>query len=274
MVNVTTSDILTEERIRRVIEGEREYPLIWNRFFRTLPLSDDVDNDTIKIPSDDGLMSNPERVGEGSEFPKTEEDHSTQSVQVKKHGFEVKITDEAQAFSVFDVVTVQAEKAAQRFNEYINELAFNVVSTASNQHSSSPISTGSFDFDAITDGNKQLKDSQLSPDFMVVNTEGENVLMNSSNFQRASELGDEITQEGAIGRVAGLDVLVDNSGHMADASAEAYIVDADEYGYEVVKQDIAMNEYRDEKRQADIMQWWTMREWTVVESDAVIKVTA
>lgn len=276
MVNITTSDVLTEDRIRRVIEEEREYPLVFNQAFRTITMDDDYPSKTIDIPEDEAVMSEPERVGEGSEFPRTEEDISTTSVTVEKHGFEVAITWEATQFSVFDVVARQTEKAARRFNEYINRLAFNVIDDADNQHPSSPVDTGdidgnSFGFELATYANKVMKDDQLNPDMMVVNTEAEHVLLNSDNFQRASELGDEVTREGAIGRFAGHDVMVDQSGLMPENSPEAYLIDTDEYGYEVVKQDIATDEYEDQSRQAQIVQWYTMRNWLAIDPEAALK---
>jgi len=277
MVNITTTDILTEQRIRRVIEEEREWPLVFNEMFRTITMDNDMPTKTLEIPEDDGLMSQPRRVGEGSEFPRTEEDYSTTPVTVKKHGFEVSITWEATQFSVFDVVARQTEKAARRFNEYINELAYDVVSDTNNQHPNSPLdandagtNASSFGFELATEAKKELKDDQLNPDMMVVNTEGEQELLNSNNFQQASDLGDEITRNGAIGRFAGLNVMVDNSGLMPSGTPRAYLVDTDGYGYEVVKQDIATDEYEDQSRQAQIVQWYTMREWLAIDPEANI----
>jgi hypothetical protein len=277
MVNITTSDVLTEQRIRRVVEEERQWPLIFNDFFRTITMPADHPTKTLEIPEDEGLMSEPRRVGEGSQFPRTEEDYDTTPVTVKKHGFEVSITWEATQFNIFDIVARQTEKAARRFNEYINRLAFDVVSDSNNQHPSSPVVPGDvsessgFDFALATGAKKILKDDQITPNMMVVNTEGEHALMNSDNFQRASDLGDNVTRDGAIGRFAGLDVMVDNSGLMPSGSAEAYLVDTNEYGYEVVKEDVATDEYEDQSRQAQIVQWYTMREWLAIEPEACIK---
>lgn len=280
MVNVTTTDVLTEQRIRRIINEERDYPLIWNQVFDTVQMPDDHPSKTWELPQDEAVMSMPGRVQEGGEFPRTEEDVDTQTVTVEKHGFEVKVTWEATQFSVFDVVARQTEKAARRFNEYINLQAYNVVSEPENQHPSSPVTSGDFaesdgfDFGLATGAKKIMKDDQLSPTMLVVNTEGERVLMNSDNFQRASDLGDETTRSGAIGRFAGMDVMVDNSGLMPDDDPEGYLVDTNEYGLEVVKRDIATEEYEDPKRQANIIQWWTMRNWHVEEPEAVLKFTA
>lgn len=277
MVNVTTTDVLTEQRIRRVIDEEREYPLVFNEAFETITMSDDMPTKTLEIPEDDAVMSEPQPIAEGAEFPRTEEDISTTSVTVQKYGFEVAITWESTQFSVFDVVARQTEKAARRFNEYLNRLAFNQISDSNNQHPNSPVDanggadSNNFDFQLVTEAKKYLKDDQVMPDMMVVNTEGEKQIQNSDNFQRASDLGDEMTREGSIGRFNGLDVMVDTSGLMSDTNPEGYLIDTDEYGLEVVKQDIGTDEYEDPSRQSQIVQWWTMRAWHVQDAEAAIK---
>lgn len=278
MVNVTTTDVLTEQRIRRVINEERDYPLIWNQAFETIQMPEDHPSRTWELPQDEAVMSMPGRVAEGGEFPRTEEDTDTQKVTVEKHGFEVKITWEATEFSVFDVIARQTEKAARRFNEYINMQAFDYISDADNQHPESPVAVADvgdadeFGFELAKYAKKLMKDDQYNPDMLVLNTEGERVISNSDNYQRASDLGDEMTREGAIGRFAGMDVMEDNSGLMPSDSAEGYFIDSNQYGVEVVKQDIATQEYEDPKRQANVVQWWTMRNWHVEEPEAAIKI--
>jgi len=279
MVNVTTNDILSEEAIRRVIEEERQWPLVFNRAFRDINMPDDYPAKTMHIPKDEGLMSEPRRVTEGSEYPRTEEGEETIPVTVKKHGFEVAITWESTEFSVFDVIARQTEKAARRFNEYINGLAFNIIDDTNNQHPNSPVQPGDtsessgFDFGLVTYAERLLKDEQLMPDMMVVNTRGEHVIKNSDGFQRATDLADEMIREGAIGRYNGLDVMVDQSGRMSDTTAEGYLIDTDEYGYEVVKEDITTEQYEAPERDSDVWKWRTMRNWLVVHSEAAIKFT-
>lgn len=276
MVNITTSDVLTEQRIRKVIEEERRWPLVFNEAFRTITMPDDHPSKTMEIPEDEGLMSEPRRVGEGSQFPRTEEEYDTVSVTVEKYGFEVSITREASQFSIFNVIAEQTEKAARRFNEFINRLAYDVVSDPANQNSNSPVTTtdvdsGTFGFEMVSYAEKILKDDQLNSDLLVVNTMGEHVLKNSENFQRASDLGDDMTRSGAIGRYAGHDVMVDSSGLMSADNPEGYLIDTEYYGYEVVKDDIATDEYEDKSRQANIWQWYTMREWIAMKPEAAIK---
>ena len=273
MVNVTTSDILTEEAVMRVMDEEQMERLVWDSAFETLPMDADA-NDTVQIPEDDGLMGEPDRVAEGAEFPREEEDYSKTPITVEKHGFEISISDEANMFAVFDAVARQTEKAVRRMNEYLNGLAFDEVNA--NLHTNSPISGGgTFDFSLVTEGRKELFDSQHEPSLLILNTEAERQLLNSDAYRTANELGADVTQDAAIvdGRFAGMDVVVDNSGNLGDSStATGIIIDPSEYGYEVVADEVSTNTYRDDARQAEIHQLWTIRAYKAIDPNAAIKI--
>jgi hypothetical protein len=230
----------------------------------------------MQIPEDQGLMGEPQRVAEGSQFPREEEDYKKTPITVEKHGFEVAISMESTLYSVFDQVARQTEKAARRMSEYLNRLAFEEVDGNLHPNTSSytGLGGGNFTFQNITDAKKELLDDILSPNVLVVNTAGENALINSDDFQRATELGDEVIREGAIGRIAGLDVLVDNSGLLGDANTPTGILaDDDEYGYEVVKEDVATRVYEDESRQSEIHQLYTIRQYKAIDPEAAIKIS-
>ena len=275
MVNVTTSDILTEERVRRVMEEEQMERLVWNQMFETIPMDAEA-NDTVQIPEDKGLMGEPGRVTEGSEFPREEEEYDKTPITVEKHGFEVALADESTMYSVFDQVARQTEKAARRMSEYLNRLAFEEIEA--NLHPNSPVSatSGNFDFEVATSGRKELFDSLFEPTMMVVNTAAEKELLNSDAYRTASDLGDTITQSAEIvdGRFAGMDVVVDNSGLLGDSSTpEGIVADPSEYGYEVVAEDVSTDDYRDQSRQSQIYQIWTIRGYKAIDPEAAIKIT-
>lgn len=272
MVNVTTSDILTEERIRRVIEEEREHALIWDDLYRSISMPEGSP-DTMHIPLDEGVMGEPGRVMEASEFPRNEEEYDTVPVTVQKYGFEIAISDESQMYSIFDVVTQQLDKAARRMSEMINRLAFEELDANLHPNTNDHTGQGAFGYPQIVDANKEMKDSQLDPDRLIVNTAGEAELLKSDEFQRASDLGDQTTVSGMIGRIAGLDVFVDNSGLMDADNPEGYVVDPTEYGYSIVREQVATNDYRADEIQSDIWQIFTFRTWKAIEPEAALKVS-
>lgn len=269
MTNVTTKDIITEEAVRRQVLESVEESLQFRRAFDTLDVSG-ISNDTIKLPKDDDTMTEPVEVGEGAEFPRDEEDVSTISATVKKYGMEVKITNEAIEDSLFDVMSRQVDKAGRKMNEKLNNLAFTELDA--NLHTNSPVGNndGTLAWDEVVDAKKELRDDGYNPTILIVDAEGEADLLKSSEFQRATDLGDETILEGQIGRVAGLDVFLDNDG--LAAANDAYVIDPSRYGFDVVKEDISTQSYDDPARQAEVFQVWTRRVFKAQDSNAAIKV--
>jgi hypothetical protein len=49
-------------------------------------------------------------------------------------------------------------------------------------------------------------------------------------------------------------------------------MDPSEYGYEVVADDVSTNVYRDDARQAEIHQIWTIRNYKAIDANAAIKI--
>ena len=276
MPNVTTADIITEEAIHRVVQDAVEENLEFRRAFRSLDVSD-IDNDTIQLPKDPDNMGGPEEVSEGSEFPRDEEDIETVPATVQKYGFEVSVTRESEMDSVFEVVARQVEKQARRMAEHLNELAFEELNA--NLHPNSPAGglgdTGKLEFQDMVDGRREMLDDGLSPEFAIVNVQGEADLLTSDQFLRATDFGDDtVVDADTAGRVAGMPVFVSNAGLMSSTDGEAIIVDPDRYGYEVVKEDVMTNEYDAPERQANVFQIWTRRTYKALDERAAIKVTS
>lgn len=275
-MTVTTADIITEENVRRVVEEALEENLAYRQAFRNLDVTG-MDNDTLTIPKDDDTIAEPTEIPENTEFPREEEDTSTETVTVTKFGLEIPISMEAEQDSVFDVVAFQVEKKARAMQEKLNERAHNHLS--GNLHTNSPTASqgtaSTLEFADVAEGLRELQASGASPDLLFVSPQGYNDLLNSSEFNRATELSDqEVIREGVIGRVAGVDVVLDNDGHIGNTTSDAFMVDSDRYGYEVMKGGIGTDEYEDPSRQARVFQIWTRVAYVSPKDDAAIKVTA
>lgn len=268
---VKTNDIITEQSIQDVVRGYVEEDLIWRQAFNTLDASG-VDNDTVEFPVEQDFMGQPQEIAENGEFPFDEEDVDKVKATVKKYGFAVPVSREAQADSVFDVVARQVEKQSRKMAELLNDLAYSELST--NLHPNSPAgglgTAGTLEFTDILDGRQELLDDGYSPSACIVNVQGEADLLNSPEFQRATELGDDTILDAQIGRVAGLNVFRSNAGNLTGSSA--IIVDPTEYGYEVVKEDVATDSYYENSRQSDVFQIWTRRTYKTTDADAAIQV--
>lgn len=272
-MSLKSSDVLTEEAVRQRMEDITQENLVWRQAFRPLDATG-IDNDTFKVPRPKDNIGQPQAIPEGTEFPRDEEDYEKISIDFTKYGFETPITREAMSDSMIDVAADHMERQGRQMAEFLNEVAYNELSA--NVNSSSPAGgvgdTASLEFDDIMDAKATLRGQQYSPDLLIVNIQGEQDLVNSNAFQRASDLGDETVREGAVGRVAGLDVIVSDYGMLSDTDGEGFLVDTSFYGYEAEREPINTNEYEADERQAQMMQIWTRRGWKAIDPEAAIKV--
>lgn len=270
---LTSSDVLTEEAVRQRMEDIVEENLVFRQAFRDLDATN-IDNDTFKVPRPKDNIGHPQAIPEGAEFPRDEEDYEKVSINFTKYGFETPITREAIDDSMIDVAADHMERQGRQMAEFLNEVAFNELDA--NLNADSPAGgvgdSSALEFDDLVDGKQALRTDLYSPDLLIVNIQGEQDLLNSDDFRHASDLGDETLTEGAIGRVAGLDVIVSDYGKMSTSDGEGYIVDSDFYGYEAVREPIDTNEYEAPERQATMMQIWTRRGYKAIDPEAAIRV--
>jgi len=273
MSNINKNDIITEEAVRDAVWEATEERLQFRQIYQTLNVSG-ISNDTVTLPKDDDTMSEPGLVRPGGEFPRAEEDASSVTATVQKHGMEVKINKEAIEDSLFDIVRMQVDKAGRKMAELLNDLAYTELS--SNLHTNSPINqtgavNGTLEFSEVIDAREELIGDGYDPDILIVSPSAESDLLNSTEFQRATDLGDDVILNGAIGRVAGFSVFLDNDGHTSANSA--YLADGSKYGLDVVKEEIETENYYDDARQAEVYQIWTRRVFKAVDGNAAIEIT-
>lgn len=270
-MTVTYDDIITEESIRREVLEEIEYPLQFRQAFDQLDVSG-VDNDTIKIPRDSEKMGEPEQLAYGGEFPRDKEGMELEEVTVEKFGQSVELVQEAIDDSMFNVVARNVNKQALRMEQFLNRKAFEYLDA--NLHSNAPAGDqdGEFTFSDITDAKKILQDEQFNPDWLIVSTQAERDLLHSPDFTRATDLADDTLRRGQVGRVAGLDVVVDTSGLIGASNSHGYLVDTDNYGWEVVKEDVQTNSFTDQNTHSEIYQIWTRRTWHATRPECAVKI--
>lgn len=268
-----SGEVITEEAVRAQVEQLVQEDLLWRRAFKDLDVTG-IDSNSFKVPQHDDTMGNPEAVAEGSELPRDEPSYSKVTIDFELYGFEVPITRQARQTATMDVVTDSVERQTRQMSEFLNEIAFNELNN--NLHTSSPAGnladTGALEFNDIVDGLRILRESGYSPEFVIVDTQGEADLLTSTEFTHASDLGDETLTTGQIGRIAGLDVFSSNAGHLG--SQEGIIVDPEFYGYEAIREGMQTRMYEEPESLSEVLQLWTQRGYKGVQTDAAIKVQA
>jgi hypothetical protein len=94
--------------------------------------------------------------------------------------------------------------------------------------------------------------------------------MKSDNFLRATDIGDQLRRDGAIGRIAGMEVMEDDSGLPLGGSDNpgALMVDTDLFGYEGERTPVTTEEYSEDRSQTDVYRIFSRMGWLVTDDVA------
>lgn len=265
-----TANAITEESVRNRVEEIAQENLQYRRAFRQVQVPGDV-GATWKIPQPDDVIGEPTEIQPGTDYPATEEGYSKISIDREKIGMRMDFLDEAVMDNTsFDVIADQVDRAGRQMREKLDSKAFSELD--GNLNTSSPVGDdgGALAFAELTTGLRTLRDGGYSPDLAILDAHAEEDLLSDSNFNRATDKGDAVVEEGQIARLLGMDVVVENTGDAADH--DAYLVDSDLYGYEAVWTDMETESERDFDTDTEKRKIRTFRAYKNIDSDAAIKV--
>lgn len=267
---LTTSDVITEDFVRETVEEVIQENLVYRQAFREISATGIQSNSyTFNIDQDD--MGSPSLIQEGEEFERDQSNVDQVTVTFEKYGGEVSITMEAMEDGMIDFKARQVEDMAREMAEKLNAEAYEELN--GNVNNTVGDNDDVLSFSDIRDGMVAVRRESYNPDLIIVDLDGYGDLLTDPNFNRATDQGDEIVRSGEVGRVAGMDVVVDTTQQIADGNG-AFVIDSDRYGYELTRTPVSTNEYEDPERQADIMQIFTRKAWKAIFEEAAVKVDA
>lgn len=273
---LTTRDIITEDFVRDTVEEVVQEDLVYRDVFRELDATG-IQSNAYTFQVEDDNMGRPETIPEGAEFPRNQSTVREVTVNFEKYGDEVAITMEAMNDGMLDMKAREVEDLAREMAEHLNDRAFEELDN--NVDTTVGDGNDNLTFSDIRDGMVAVRQNNYTPDTLIVDLGGYGDLLTDSNFNRATEMGDELIRSGMIGRIAGMDVIVDNTRDIGSDDnggqpVGAFVVDSDHYGYELTRTPITTNEYENPERQADVMQIYTRKAWKAIFSEAAVKVDA
>lgn len=271
---LTTKDVITQDFVRETVEEVVEQNLVYRRAFREIDASN-IQSNSYTFYIDDDNMGRPKIVGEGEEPPRHQSTVSEQTVQFDKFMGEVELTMEAMEDGLIEMKAREVEDLARAMAEELNSRAYTELDdNAQTQDSGSNTigdQDGTLSFSDIVEGMKALREDDYTPDLLIVDVDGYTDLLTDSNFNRATESGDEVVRSGEVGRIAGMPVVIDNTQSIAGGHG-AFAVDSTRYGYELTRTPMSTMEYEEERRQADVIQAFTRKAWTTIFSEAAAKI--
>lgn len=267
---LTTKDVITQDFVRETVEEIVEENLVWRRVFREIG-AENIDSNSYTFYIENDNMGRPQIVGEGEEPPRHQSDVTEKTVQFDKYMGEVSITMEAMEDGLIEMKAREVEDLARAMAERLNEEAYNQLSgnwqTTDNDSNTIGDGNGTLSFSDIVEGMKALREDDYTPDLLIVDVDGYTDLLTDSNFNRATESGDEVVRSGEVGRVAGMPVVIDNTQDISGGHG-AVAVDSTRYGYELTRTSMSTMEYEEPSRQTDVIQAFTRKAWTTIFSEA------
>jgi len=268
---LTTRDVITQDFVRETVEEVVEENLVWRRAFREIDASG-IESNSYTFHIDNDEMSRPTIVNEGEESPRHQSTVSEKTVKFEKYMGEVSLTMEAMEDGLIEMKAREIEDLARAMAEKLNAEAFDQLfnNLQTQDSNSDAIGDGNttMSFSDITEGIKALSEDDYDPDLLFVDVDAYVDLLTDSNFNRATEQGDEVVRTGEVGTVAGMTVILDSTQDITDDGHGAIAVDSTRYGYELTRTPMSTREYEEPERQADVVQAFTRKAWTTIFQDA------
>lgn len=275
---LTTRDVITQDFVRETVEEVVEENLVYRRAFREIDAAN-IQSNSYTFYIDEDNMGRPQIVGEGEEAPRHQSTVKETSVQFDKFMGEVTLTMEAMEDGLIEMKAREVEDLARAMSEELNERAYEELSsnakTTLNDGDTIGDQNGTLSFSDIVEGMKALREDDYTPDLLIVDVDGYTDLLTDSNFNRATESGDEVVRSGEVGRVAGMPVVIDNTQAISGDSGQdnvnghgAFAIDTTRFGYELTRTPMSTREYEEPERQADVIQAFTRKAWTTIFDDA------
>lgn len=262
------SDVIDQESVRTRVEQIAEENLQFRQAFRQTDAPANA-GDSFKIPVPDDALGEPEDIEELEEYPHDEEGYTKVPINRQKVGQIVPISDEAQMDNLFDIQMDHLDRMARKMQEGLDSRAFDVLDNNLNSEIGG-MDGGDLTYSNITQGLRIARSDGYNPDTLIIESMGEEALLNDDNFNRATTVGDSVVRDGVIARAAGMDVTVSNTGDMS--THDAYVVDSDFYGYEGVWTGVETETFRGDMNDTDYLKIRVFRGWQATDASAAVKV--
>lgn len=264
----TQEDVIDQETVRARVEQIAQENLQFRQAFRQIDAPADA-GDSFKIPVPTDILGMPENLEELEEYPHDEEGYTKVEITREKIGQVVPISDEAEMDSIFDVVADHIDRMARKMQEKLNSEAYETLSNNVNATTAGN-NDGTLAYSDVVNGLRVARSDGYNPDVLIIEAQGEEELLNDPNFTHATNAGDSVIRNGVIARVAGMDVVVSNTGDMTNSNA--FVVDSDYYGYEAAWSNIQTDRFREEMSDTDFLKIRAFRGWVATNASAAVLV--
>ena len=154
-----------------------------------------------------GYIGDAEDYPEGEPIDVTKMAYTTAEYGIKKIGKGVRLTDEAQLSGYGNPMGTATNQIAMSISAKLDNDRVDVLYDSKNVCDAS---TAVLKYAAVVDGVDMFNEEEESKKVILIHSKQKTQLRKDADFLAADKLGEEILVNGAIGRIAGCDVVVSN----------------------------------------------------------------
>lgn len=215
LTNVTTlvnGDVFDPEVVSDMINAKVAKKAVMSGYIKVDNTLQGVPGSTVTVPRW-GYIGEAVDLAEGQTIDTTKMAFTTAQYGIKKIGKGVMLTDEAQLSGYGNPVGTATNQIAMSINEKLDNDRVAVLYESKNVVDAS---TAAIKYTAIVDGIDAFGEEAESKKVILIHSKQKTQLRKDADFVAADKIGTELLTNGAIGRVAGCDVVVSNKVKLED----------------------------------------------------------
>ena len=209
LTNVTTlvnGDVFDPEVVSDMINAKVSKKAVMSGYIKVDSTLAGVPGSTVTIPRW-GYIGAAEDLAEGQPIDSTKMAFTTAQYGIKKIGKGVMLTDEAQLSGYGNPMGTATNQIAMSISEKLDNDRVAVLYEAKTAHDAS---TAAIKYAAIVDAIDLFNEEEDSRKVILIHSKQKTQLRKDADFLAADKLGADMLVNGAIGRIAGCDVVVSN----------------------------------------------------------------
>lgn len=209
LTNITTlvnGDVFDPEVVSDMINAKVAKKAVMTGYIKVDSTLSGVPGSTVTIPRW-GYIGEAVDLEEGQPIDTTKMAFTTAPYGIKKIGKGVMLTDEAQLSGYGNPMGTATNQIALSISEKLDNDRVAVLYESQNIVDAS---TAAIKYSAIVDGVDMFGEEEESRKVILIHSKQKTQLRKDGDFLAADKIGSELLTNGAIGRIAGVDVVVSN----------------------------------------------------------------
>lgn len=203
---LVNGDVFDPEVVSDMINAKVAKKAVMTGYIKVDNTLEGVPGSTVTVPKW-GYIGEAKEYAEGTPIDTTKMAYTTESYGIKKIGQGVSLTDEAQLSGYGNPMGTATNQIAMSISEKLDNDRVAVLYGAKTVCDQS---TAVIKYSAIVDGVDMFNEEEDSKKVILIHSKQKTQLRKDADFIAADKIGADLITTGAIGKIAGCDVVVSN----------------------------------------------------------------